>query len=355
MDDKRTIIKVIASYKIILESEQTRSKKDLLDSLFLFINYQLEVTTDDEVFEKLFDLVHDYLQVQPAKAGELFQNAFLLFKTGNSNIKQESLNVIGHIFQIDAEPTFVEDLYQEIENTYSTPDDKLKRLILDALSYFVSNFPAYSHRIKNFLFERLEHETFGIATTIFSIFGEIYEQQVDSSIEDLAESTLLSLDSPAKLGAINFLKNNMPTDQSRKETFEKLFLKNLEDIDNAIGVRSNIFYAINELIRKKVMEKDILAALKKYSNDGDPDVKSALIQTFTDQYLIGNSTLIELEELFDKGMYERDYIVRLVVIQAIKRLEQLEPGISQNFSRILARAREDDSQKVQETAMELLK
>lgn len=354
MEDRDTILKLIVTYQNLLESDQQQMKDDFIVGIYNFINYQLSFDTDDETYDLLFNLTNLLLDEKPNLASNLFEKNLELLKNGNSVVKNGSLNVLGHILQISPENLNIDKLYVVIEQIYSTPDEKLKRLTLDALIYFAQNFPEYASRIKKLVLPRLEYETFGIATIIFSLLDAIYQETDDESIYSLAKSTLESLDSPAKLGAINFFRANIPEDQKELEEWIKLFLKNLKDVDNALGVRTNTLYAINDLLKQNISKNSLLSEIKQYMNDSDPDVKSAIIQTFTDQYLLKNAQLNEVMEIFEQGIVEHDYVVRLVVLRSIKLIKQQEKNLAEPLIKILKKASSDESQTIQDEVETIL-
>ena len=315
----------------------------------------MPISSDEEIFQLLFDLANNLIDIYPLYANRLYKTAIDLLKNGNSMAKRESLNILGHILQINPDNSYVNEIYSEIEKTYFTTEEKLKRLVIDALLFIVKNFPEYSSKIKNLLIEKLEYETFGVATSIYAVLDEIYQNTNDISIFTLTKTTLESLNSPAKLGAINFLKRNMPVDTNERKIFVNLFLENLKDIDNAIGVRTNIIYAINELIKKNKSEINLLTIIKEYKNDSDPDVKSAIIHTYTDHYLLKNLHLDDLNEIYTSGIEEQDYVVRLVVLQSIKLLKEKENTIDNQLMKILEIAKTDESQIIKDEVNEILR
>ena len=355
MNDRDTIFKLIMTFQEIIDEEGEYIKPEFITGLFNFVNNQLEIESDNETYDLLFELANTLLDTKPAYADRFFASALNLFKTGNSVIKNGSLNILGHILQINPERKYIEQIYNELEKNFYSTDDNLKRLTLDALMYFTSNFPDYNSKIKTLITTKLEYETFGIATNIFSILDNIFQTKKDESIYSLAQETLVSLDSPAKLGAVNFLRKNFPIEQNKRDMFIKLFIQNLKDIDNAIGVRTNIVYTINDIITNSKNEDYLLAEIKPYIADFDPDVKSAVIQTFADQYILRNAHFEDVEEVFEKGMSEHDYVVRLVVLQSIKSIKQQEDTIDTIFIKILEKARLDESQVIQDEAQEILK
>lgn len=354
MEDRETILKLVATYKEILELENKKIKNELFTNIYFFINNQLSIDADDEIYELLFNLANQLLDVSPNYDEKLFEVNIQLLRNGNSAVKNGSLNVLGHILQLNPDKDYANKIYNEIEKIYHQNDEKLKRLVLDALMYFIKKFPEYTSRIKDLISGRLEYETFGIATIIFSLLDEIYQINNDEEIYLLAKNTLESLDSPAKLGAINFLRNNFPTDQDKKKTFIKILLDNLKDIDNAIGIRTNCIYALNDSIRNDKEQSYLLSEIRQYINDFDPDVKSAVIQSFTEQFILRNTTFSEVMKVFEQGMEEHDYIVRLVVIQSIKLIKQHEKILDDNFIKIVKKATSDESQAIQNEAFEIL-
>lgn len=354
MDDNDTIIKIIASYELLLKSEKQKKNNEFLNGLVNFILNQILISQEDKTLTLLFDLTHNLLDEHPKYTENLFESYFNLIKSGDSFVKKETFNVIGHIIQLNAKKTFVDKIFNELFNLYASPDEKLKRQILDSLPFFINNYPEYREQTKIFLKSKLELETFGLSTIIFSVLTDIYHWDSDDSIFDLAENILESFNSPAKLGAVNFLKTNFPVQENYKKIFINLFMNNLKDIDNAIGVRTNIIYAINELITKDKSNTYLLDDLKFLLYDSDPDVKSALIQTYTDQFLLDNLQVSEILEVFDKGLNEQDYIVRLVVIRSIKAIKDKKTEYYNNLDKIVKKAQKDDSQIIKEEINKLL-
>lgn len=354
MEDRETIQKLIATYKEILEGENTKTKNEFFFNIYVFINNQLSLDTDDETYELLFNLANILLDVSPSYSGKLFDSNLQLLKEGNSVVKNGSLNILGHILQYDPQKDYAEKIFIEIEKIYQTNDEKLKRLILDALIYFIRNFSEYASRIKKLITAKLEYETFGIATIIFSLLDEIYQLDHDKNISELAKNTLKTLDSPAKLGAVNFFRNNLPSDQKEKDNIVKILLDNLKDIDNAMGIRTNVIYTINDLIKEDKNQNSLLSEIKQYISDFDPDVKSAVIQSFTEQYILRNANFSDVTEVFERGMEEHDYIVRLVVIQSIKSIKDQNQTIDKDFRKILEKASHDESKVIQDEVKEII-
>ena len=68
-----------------------------------------------------------------------------------------------------------------------------------------------------------------------------------------------------------------------------------------------------------------------------------------------NAHYADVGEVFEQGMKEHDYIVRLVVLQSIKSIKQKEQNIDKIFMSILEKARFDESQIIQEEVEEILK
>ncbi len=354
MEDRETILKLIVTYQDLLESNQEHLKDEFIAGLYNFINYQLSFDSDDETYELLFNLANLLLDQHPNWAGTLFEKNLELLKSGNSVVKNGSLNVLGHILQINQDKVYVSKIYDEIEKIYSTNDEKLKRLILDALLYISNNYPEYAYRIKDLISPRLEYETFGISTLIFSVLDEVYQATNDEEIYITAKKVLKSLDSPAKLGAINFLRNNFPKDQEELKECIDIFLQNLKDIDNAIGVRTNIIYAINDLIKINPSKSTLLAELNQYMDDSDPDVRSAIIQTYSEQYILQNAQIEDVTQIFSHGMKANDYVVRLVVLQSLKSIKNETNKLEGKLKTILEKALVDESQIIQDEAKTLL-
>lgn len=354
LEDQDTIIKLATSYQILLDTPESKNQEDLIKSIVNFILTQISFSEEEEVLDLLFNLTHNLLDKYPKEASNFFDEYFKLLEKNNSFIKNGALNVLGQILQITENDSFIEQTYSKLESLYSSPDEKLKRLTLDAFLFFVRNNPEYLSKIKSFITQKLEYETFGIATIIFNLLSEIYLQDNDNSIYVLAKNVLTSLDSPAKLGVINFLKSNMPQEESEQKEFLELFMKNLKDIDNAIGVRTNIVYAINELVKGDKEKSYLLPELKFLISDDDPDVKSALIQSYTEQFLIQNIEFSLLRKIFELGIKEQDYIVRLIVIQSIKRIKESNNQLFTDFKPIVESALTDESQVILEEATNLL-
>ena len=354
MEDRETILKLITVYQGILDSENSRLKSEFRSNIYNFINSQLSVNADDELYEMLFNLANILLDNEPKFTEKLFETNLELFSTGNSVVKNGSLNVLGHILQINPKIEYAEKIFNQIQRNYFTNDEKLKRLILDALMFFVMNFSSYLTKIKELIASKLDYETFGIATNIFTVLTEIYQIDQDREIYLLAKNSLKSLDSPAKLGALNFLRKNFPTNQEESDIIIKILLDNLEDIDNAIGVRTNTIYSINDIIKLDSSKSYLLSNIKQYIDDLDPDVKSAVIQSFTEQFILRKASFADLIDIFSRAMEEHDYIVRLVVLQSIKSIIIQEKIRDKNFMAILEKAQYDESQIIQDTAREIM-
>ena len=354
MEDRETILKLITVYQGILDSENSRLKSEFRSNIYNFINSQLSVNADDELYEMLFNLANILLDNEPKFTEKLFETNLELFSTGNSVVKNGSLNVLGQILQINPKIQYAEKNINQNQRNYFTNDEKLKRLILDALMFFVMNFSSYLTKIKELIASKLDYETFGIATNIFTVLTEIYHIDQDREIYLLAKNSLKSLDSPAKLGALNFLRKNFPTNQEESDIIIKILLDNLEDIDNAIGVRTNTIYTINDIIKLDSSKSYLLSNIKQYIDDLDPDVKSAVIQSFTEQFILRKASFADLIDIFSRAMEEHDYIVRLVVLQSIKSIIIQEKIRDKNFMAILEKAQYDESQIIQDTAREIM-
>ena len=354
LDDKDTLTKIIAIYKGIIESSTSFVNERQINGILNFIRNQLELSTDDEISELLFELTHSLLDQFPEYAKNLYSINLNLFKNGNLFIKNNSLNELCHILQLDANHEFAKNLYEELKNNFATSDEKLKRLILDALLFFIQNFNEFNNNIQNFIVDRLEYEALGIATIMYYLLEQIFKITGDPFIVDLTKSKLESLDSPAKIGAITFLRQNFPQDENTKNFLINLLLKNLNDIDNAIGVRSIIIYTLNELLMQGSIEESVLHKMKLFIDDFDPDVKTAIVQSYSDQYLINKSNFKDLEEIFESAISDSDYIVRLVVLQSIQKVDSVEKDFKKKLKNILEEASTDESQAVKDLAFELL-
>jgi hypothetical protein len=355
LKDRDIVLQVITTYKAILSSNKNTPKAQLLYSLQNFVLNQFDEKNDDEIFNLLIELVHDLLDIRPDYSEIFYKKALNLLQTGYSHIKKESLNLLGHIIQINPKIQYIDEIYNEIEEFYAYGDEKFKRFSLDALKYIITNFTFDLKRVKKFLTEIIEFESFGISTVIYDLFEEIYSKDKEPSIFSLTKKTLQSLDSTAKLGAIKFLRKHMPSDVTEQKEFLNLLMNNLKDIDNAIGVRTNIIYTLGELIKKKEANKDLLIQLQSFTDDFDPDVKTAIIQTYTDHYLLNNLNLNELKPVFLKGIQEKDYIIKLVTLQSIKKLSETENLILSNFKSIIDLGLNDESQIIKDEAQKLFK
>lgn len=353
LDDKDTIIKLIGIYKSLIESESHFLKDNQIKSVIQFITNQLLLSADIEIFEPLFELTHSVLDDYPENAKILFKPNLEILKNTNSIVKIQALNVMGHILQLENNLELLDDLYSELERNFITSDEKLKRLVLDAFSYIILNFIDYNGKIQNFLVEKLEYETVGIATIMYSLLEKIYQNKGDSYLIDLTKSKLEQLDTPAKIGAVNFVKNNFPDQPQNDEIFVNLLLNNLKDIDNETGVRSSIINTFNELIKNNKIQKSLLVEMKNYINDVDPDVKTAIIQLFVDHYMIKNVNFTDFEFIITEGYNDQDYIVRLVVLQSLKTVGSVEKQISAKFNDLLKKAKFDESQPIRDIATEL--
>ena len=261
---------------------------------------------------------------------------------------------MGHILQLENDDELLDELYSELERNFITPDEKLKRLVLDAFSYIILNFIDYNGKIQNFLVEKLEYETVGIATIMYSLLEKIYQNTGDPYLMDLTKSKLEQLDTPAKIGAVNFVKNNFPDQSQNHELYVNLLLNNLKDIDNETGVRSSIINTFNELIKNNKIKKSLLGEMKNYINEVDPDVKTAIIQLFVDHYMMKNVDFEDFEFIITKGYNDQDYIVRLVVLQSLKSVRSMEKQITAKFNDLLNKAKFDESQPIRDIATKLL-
>ena len=354
LDDKDTIIKLIGIYKSFIELGPHSLKDDQIKSVIQFITNQLLVSADIEIFEPLFELTHSVLDNYPENAKILFKPNLEILKNTNSIVKIQALNAMGHILQLENDDELLDELYSELERNFITPDEKLKRLVLDAFSYIILNFIDYNGKIQNFLVEKLEYETVGIATIMYSLLEKIYQNTGDPYLMDLTKSKLEQLDTPAKIGAVNFVKNNFPDQSQNHELYVNLLLNNLKDIDNETGVRSSIINTFNELIKNNKIKKSLLGEMKNYINEVDPDVKTAIIQLFVDHYMMKNVDFEDFEFIITKGYNDQDYIVRLVVLQSLKSVRSMEKQITAKFNDLLNKAKFDESQPIRDIATKLL-
>jgi HEAT repeat protein len=115
-------------------------------------------------------------------------------------------------------------------------------------------------------------------------------------------------------------------------------------------VKHHIIYNLGTIIRRIPALTAILEDIDFAIYDDDPNVRSALIQTISELFPLGNLPEEVLSTYLQNGINDSDYIVRLVTIQQINNLVETTPYLLKQLPVYLEKSLKDSNSDVFEEA-----
>lgn len=353
-----TVMKLMATYQQLFEDRKINLRPDLLDSLTEFLDIQLLTATEWEIHALAFDLTHQFLEVRHHMASHFLPTAQKLTKHTNPLTQKASLELMGHIIHIDPSETATSSSYPLLEDLYNRSDEKQKKEVLEAFRFFANHVPTHANQVFEFLSGSVDQQTFGVATEVVRVLGEVAAVKPEhyEPMQVLCKMILSTQDHPGKLGVVQWLRENYPTEVEEQRMVTELLINNLRDEENLWGVRPNILYLIGELPQETSLRQN-LPQLTSLMADEDPDVRSSFIQVIGEKIGEINISEQDLLRILTQGIHDKDYIVRLVTLKTLQNMAAhvASTGMNEDYSSVITAGFVDPSPIVQEEAVKTLR
>ena len=344
--DPMIIMKLLTIYQNLLSNKNLTP--ELLDTMHTFLLYEIEYANEWNVHAIAFDLVNQLLEYENKFYKDYYNIAKKISNHNNELVRQVNLNLLGHLLHIDR--TLADEIFPIAIEVYNNSSDELKKNNIEPLKYYANNFPEYREKLFTFVIERIEKEYFGVSTELMGIIDVIAESDKTyfDRVMKLCEKILTEPDSNAGLGAVRILVNNFPNNPKEGIRILKIMIEYLK-----IGlpeVKHHVIYNLGTIIKRIPALTAILEDIDFAIYDEDPNVRSALIQTISELFPLGNLPEEVLSTYLQNGINDYDYVVRLVTIQQINNLVETTPYILKQLPVYLEKSLKDSNSDVFEEA-----